>query len=325
MSSESEKPRSLVEKVREWLQQEGYPLEFRTAHAFRSAGFSAVQGRYVRQTEESPPRELDVVATLPRPTRLGGTNVQIAAVVECKWSRDKPWVAFTAPSTMAPSACVAQSVGSILGETLMHCVAASSSLHSLSLFSSRERNGFGGRRALVKEKDHDHFYSTVQSIVSKTAAYVGEFDDDRPRDTLPTFGRVAFPIVVIDADLFEAHYAPGLDDVTLNAVETVRLHWRGGDIPGQWISTVDVVRFDALGPYAAKMKTEMEQLWTEIQLVLPKLTKCYQDVSLEPLESTPVSRGYTGLPLLLDELYRMERRKATLPRVGNTEQNPPKK
>jgi hypothetical protein len=156
----------LVEKVRDWLQSEGYPLEFRTAHAFRAEGFYPRQGVYVRETKTSPPREIDVLAELKFESEHK-VDFQINLVVECKWTRDKPWVVFTTPETRMPaSACIGLTLSSLLADAIMYCLASNAALYSLDLFKAGERSGFGGRAALGAEKD-DRFYAAVQSIITK--------------------------------------------------------------------------------------------------------------------------------------------------------------
>jgi hypothetical protein len=313
----------ILEKVKDWLQSEGYPLEFRTAHTFQAEGIDALQGLYVRESENSPPREVDVLARM----RFSADRIhfEVGIVVECKWSRDKPWVIFTASrTTMAASACVAQTIGSSLGEAVMHCLAASANLQSLDLFSSRERNGFGGRRAFAKEKDADHFYSTVQAVVSKASGYAYDADENRKTSEMPRWGRVAFPMIVLDGELFEAYYDPNSNDVQLKEVDSVRLHWRGSDIPTQWISTVDVVRFEKLKPLVAKRKIEIVKFGAEVESILPKFVECYKTTSVMPLDlgNARAARGYTGLPTLLRELSAAERRKnqvLTAPSVVRTQ------
>ena len=48
-------------KVEEWLASEGYPLEFRTALAFRKHRFAVQQGAYAKGSEDHL-REIDVLA-----------------------------------------------------------------------------------------------------------------------------------------------------------------------------------------------------------------------------------------------------------------------
>src|ERR1700687_1334235 len=104
------KPGDLPAKVRAWLDEEGYPLEFATAATFRRHGFAVRQGMYIR--EKGDAREIDVAAS--RNAKRNGLR-RVYHVVECKWSKDKPWVVFTGPGGMAASACITQTISSLLG------------------------------------------------------------------------------------------------------------------------------------------------------------------------------------------------------------------
>jgi hypothetical protein len=195
----------LTDKVKAWLDAEGYPVEFRTAAEFREAQFETLQGLYVGEPGTDL-REVDVLARVS----LTHENVFFFAefIVECKWSKDKPWVIFTSnEAVMGPSASIAQAVTSDLGRAALYCLAGSADLCALSLFATSGRGGFGGRQALSQKQDKDIFYSTVQSIVAKTLAAVKLFDRGRQRMSMPRTGAIAFPVIVLEGELFEAYYA----------------------------------------------------------------------------------------------------------------------
>jgi hypothetical protein len=288
----------LVAKIRDWLLHQGYPLEFRVAAAFQNAGMRTSQGFYVREKHSNSIRELDVIANLK--SRSERCFISVNTLVECKWSGDKPWIVFTTPRTkLAPSACIAQTIGSHFGEAMMHCLAADKRLHGFQTFSSCERNGFGGRRAFSNEGDQDHFYSAVQSIVSKSLAYVRDDDDTLKSNKLPMSAAIAFPMIVIEGELFETYLDAGKQDLLINPVNSIRLHWRGAQDPDQWVSTVDIVRYSYLTSFLAKRKPELEAISAEMSKLVPKFIECHKQQSLKPLRIEPVSRGYTGYPGLL--------------------------
>jgi hypothetical protein len=288
----------IIKKIRDWLLHQGYPLEFRVAAAFQSAGITARQGFYVREKNTNSVRELDVVARIR--SRSKGISVSVNILVECKWSGDKPWIVFTTPRTkMSPSACIAQTIGSHFGEAMMHCLAAQKRLHDFETFTSCDRNGFGGRRAFSNEGDQDHFYSAVQSIVSKSLASVADDDETLKSNKLPGEAAIAFPMIVIEGELFEAFLDAGKEELQINPADSIRLHWRGADAPEQWISTIDIVRYSHLTSFLATRKSEWETICTEMGKLVPKFVESCQRKSLQPLQIEAISRGYTGYPGLL--------------------------
>jgi hypothetical protein len=87
---------TLSDKVRGWLESQGFPLEMRAAAAFRQVGFEVRQSSYYIDPETSKGREIDVLAS--DPDILG--VVQIHLVIECK-SHKKPWVLLASDDTLA--------------------------------------------------------------------------------------------------------------------------------------------------------------------------------------------------------------------------------
>src|ERR1700724_3663744 len=92
----------LREKVKRWLGEQGYPTEFKAANICRIHGFRVWQGFHVRDEKTEVPREIDVIASADYDAN--NIIVRVEHVLECKWSKDKPWIVFTSPGGhMAPS------------------------------------------------------------------------------------------------------------------------------------------------------------------------------------------------------------------------------
>jgi hypothetical protein len=87
----------LVDRIRSWIRQSGYPLEMATAKTFRATSALHVDsGRFYKDPTTGKVREVDVVATW---RGLGfGSWIAFLFVVECKTSAD-PWVIFRDEST----------------------------------------------------------------------------------------------------------------------------------------------------------------------------------------------------------------------------------
>jgi len=86
---------ALPSKIKDWLTSQGYPLEMYTLQKCREAGMSAIPSWYYLDEESGNHRESDVRASTPRAYFGDGNEFHITAVLECKQSRDKPWVVFT--------------------------------------------------------------------------------------------------------------------------------------------------------------------------------------------------------------------------------------
>ena len=292
--------KTIRDKVVEWLSQEGYPLEFQVANCFHKNGFNVRQGQYVTDGQSESLREVDVLAEVH--TEINDILFRIYHVVECKWSKDKPWITFTSPTArISPAACIAQTIGSKFGRAILWASAGEGSLHSLSLFSISDRPGFGGRQAF--SKGNDIFYSAMQSVMSTAYAVAVRYDD---RVSVP-FGfpivaHIVFPVIVIDGNLFEAYFDADDGDVNIEEQKKVRLHWRGAE---SWkhFSTLDIVTIDILNEFVQQRHTESIKTLEVMSKYLLQIRECFINHSLEPVSDVPrASRGIIGLPPLLGEL-----------------------
>lgn len=296
--------KSLSSKVTDWLNQEGYPLEFKTASVFKKNSFNVWQGSYVRDEDEDTTREIDVVADIS--DYADAHMIRVSHVVECKWTKEKPWIIFTDYKSMAPSACIAQTMGSLLGDTCLWSIAGDKKLHSLDVFFTPDKPGFNGRQAF--SKGIDEVYSTLRSITSKTYSLVKEFDHKgRKRGTMPRHSLIAFPVIVIDGNLFEASYDTKKNDVILQKKERIRLHWRGSPT---WPlhATIDVITVNHLESFCSKRANEIYKLIKVVKVSTMQIEECFKSKSLDHLDVSCGGRGVLGLPPLLTELVKQKKK-----------------
>jgi len=152
---------SPTSKVASWLQGEGYPLEYTTAATFHHSGFRVFQGRHVRTAPDQNPREVDVIGVFD--DHFDDHLLRIEYIVECKWSRDKPWVVFTSPfAQMSSAACINQTIASELGNAALWLEAGSPRLAQLASFATPKTPGFGGRQALSQQRDVFYLSSLIK-------------------------------------------------------------------------------------------------------------------------------------------------------------------
>jgi hypothetical protein len=79
----------LHKSLLDWVRREGYPFELEVAGRFGAAGWRVELSQPFRDPESDTTREIDIIATFPI---LGRGSFSFA--IECKTSREKPWVAF---------------------------------------------------------------------------------------------------------------------------------------------------------------------------------------------------------------------------------------
>jgi hypothetical protein len=298
-SADSNARKDLPSKVRGWLLSEGYPLEFRAANIMRKNGFSVRQGEYVRSADSENAREIDVAASMTHSNRE--ILLRVYQVTECKWSKDKPWVVFVSPqSRMAESACAAQTIGSDYGQAVMWAIAGDQLVREMKLFSSPPEPGFNGREAF--SKNNDRFYNSMKSVTDLTMAIVKEYDG-RPRESgsLPHACVVAFPVILIEGQLFEAYFCDEDNSMKIREAQQVRCHWRGSP-SWSFHATIDLVTLGAFDEFCATRSEETMQLLNRLLRAHEQVKLCIEKSSLDPLDVQPGGRGIVGVPQLLMEV-----------------------
>ncbi len=296
MGNSDESKTNLRDRVLKWLGDEGYPLEFRTANAFRKNHFDVSQGMFVTDIESGIPREVDVVA---HGTTYGGDHhLRIEYVVECKYSMGSPWVVFTSPTeTMHPAACISHTLGSAAAEAALWALAGDDELQSLDTFHAPPRPGFGGTRTLSKKADA--FYSAIQSVVSAASAILKDYDSyhETPAGMLK-MPVVILPVIVVEGRLFEAYFDSQAGEMAPDEIEQARVHWRGSQSMPR-IVNVDLVTTDRLDGFVAQRALELPQITAQMMVTLRQLRECMEQDSLTPLDITSGPRGLLGLPRFL--------------------------
>ncbi len=87
---------NLVNKIKEWLTEQGYPLEMQVSNVLRRKGFEVIQSHYYPDPESNTYREIDVIATYPEHTGC----INISFTIECKVSKKKPWILFSSSNVL---------------------------------------------------------------------------------------------------------------------------------------------------------------------------------------------------------------------------------
>jgi hypothetical protein len=292
--------KTLQDKVKEWLVSEGYPLEFRTALEFLKQPFTVRQGSYVQCSGEGL-REVDVIAYA-----TAEEHIRIYHVIECKWSGNKPWIILTSEThQIAESACVNQTISSLLGGSITWTLAGDPEVASIGLFASPKRAGFNGRQAF--SKGSDPFYAAIQSVVSKAKSIVDTYDErcDLSK-ALPEWGAVAFPMIVVEGGLFEAHMDSSSGDIVVQPTKHVRVHWRGSEA-WSYHASVDIVSDDYICEIARARAHDTNLLLKKMRLARQNIEACWEKNSLRQLEFQRAPRGTTGLPSILRAILVRER------------------
>ena len=253
---------SLDVKVSNWLSEQGYPLEFETADQLRLAGLQSRLGMYF-DASDGTSREIDVMGyTDPvSSTQDGFTSISAQVVVECKWSRNAPWVILCQEEHRSLVELLSMAIMSkeaMAGWMLNLCQGKIESRDSGCLqFPSLQNAGYSVVQAL-RQGNRDVPYNAITKVISAARAI-----SQRPGVLLKRFEDLTslpmrawhfvVPCIVLNAPLYVASYAATKTGFTLRQVDWGRIHWMS-EAP----SAVTVVTRNALPEFAKGLVTAMQ-------------------------------------------------------------------
>lgn len=190
----------LINKVRKWIEEQGYPLEMKVARCFQNAGFRVSSSEYYLDPEENKPREIDIIASLD--DVIAGKTFQLAFVVECKSSKKSPWVCFQGESKQQRDAIVGfiARLATVQGNNLLNEISCNPDTITKCLFGLPENHAYAVTNALRDGKDLP--YQAVVGAQKAAKALVSHYDKIQ---TLPNPIHtvcIAFPLVVADTSIF---------------------------------------------------------------------------------------------------------------------------
>ena len=256
----------MEQQIRSWLQTQGYPLEMRTAAAYRDAGFRVVQSSYYQDPESSDWREIDVVADKTWiAAETNSVPVRMMFVAECKASRDKPWILFTAKRALASPSRVVQRVSNPVGHAWLQIVSRRHDIQSLRLFRVSPTPAYGIVQALRNQGAQDPTYGAALSVVKACVALTrGPFQTHDAGWAL-----VAFPTIVTEARLFQCSLDlnSAEEQLELKEVPYGDLVWRNpiSQHPNTIMKVVNIDHLEKL------MRTTARSASRLVELTLPEL------------------------------------------------------
>jgi hypothetical protein len=182
---------TMIPKVRERLEKQGFSLEMRTASAFRAAGFEVRQSSHYIDPETGKAREIDVLAI--HPDFWGVVNIRF--IVECKSSKH-PWVLLNSPDTLAYNRLFAFAA---MSQKARHVLAEGVLLERmLAKFPWFRKDGLTAYSMRQAFSDNDVAYAGAIGVAKACESFVGEHEGKDDKFKFLDFG---FPVIVIDAPL----------------------------------------------------------------------------------------------------------------------------
>lgn len=184
----------LKKNIKEWLLDQGYPLEMRVAAALREIGFNVIQSRYFTDPENGKAREIDVIASYPEFTGC----IDVSFIIECKVSKNKPWLLFSSEHTLEG-----------FNRLLTYCIHSKSARQilikkgmdiflQLRWMKKEGRTAYGVTQAFTTGDDTT--FKAATSVLKAAIARKMEFNK--------TFGEpflFIFPVILVDGLLFDCY------------------------------------------------------------------------------------------------------------------------
>lgn len=248
----------LEDSLRAWLDTQGYPLELELALSFQNKGYRVFQSDYYLDPESGDQREIDILAY--KDNDCGDIIVRISFVVECKTSRDKPWVLFTSKAARLGSrAKIVQRSASEIGKELLYELADRDDVKEMKLFKIGNRPAYGARQALANGPDAA--YAAMNSVSKAASA--------RATKTTKRICQIVFPLICIDGRLFEYFIA---EDATKQVAEIKNgvILWRN-PVLGLPHTIISVVTLAGLEDWLNNIDADIEAILSSCDCHIEKI------------------------------------------------------
>ncbi|WP_144030063.1 hypothetical protein [Burkholderia sp. AU16741] len=241
----------LNNKVIKWLRETGFPLEMEAAAAFRNAGFEVRQSGTFRDPESNKGREIDVLASDPDIIGV----IDISFVIECK-ATQKPWIVLTAQDALGNFNRM--TAFSVLSRDARKALASRfpGLPPELRKYIKRSNKGGYGLRQALGNGD-DVAYAAAMSALKGCHDLASKTSTHFPTLTF------AFPIIVVDAPLFECSRQDD-GEITIERVEISEFLF-SAHIPDRLDACIRVVSREKLVEFAREMKKLADVLRREFK------------------------------------------------------------
>ncbi|MEO8621923.1 MAG: hypothetical protein ABI625_12710 [bacterium] len=258
---------SFQQKIAKWLERSGYPLEMDVAALVTKHGFSTYQSEYYLDLESRDTREIDVVGVLEAQDDV--LKLRLTLAIECKTTKDKPWVVFTGATDGPGPYDVRDRAASTLGAAFLGRIASRLEIQQLPVFRLPRRVGYAVVRALSNGEDVP--YAAMIGAAKAARSIAWEASGQRTRNRV---AEVVLPVVVINGRLFEC-YLDATGERMLAEVPRATVYWRN-PIAGSVHTVVSVITVGELEPYLDEVKQSFNSLTTSCSDDLAEAAKAIE-------------------------------------------------
>ena len=145
--------------------------------------------------------------------------------------------------------------------------------------------------------------ASLRSVTGAAKDLMDHYDEGRRRGKMPDNCVIAFPVVVVDGELFEASFNEQQGKIKIEPANDVRCHWRGSP---SWNlhATVDVVTLKGLDAFLSIRREEMRRLLDLMSNASADIAKCFETASTDEFDDK--YRTSTLHPLLREAITQIK-------------------
>ncbi len=200
-------------KITDWINKNGYPFELKTAKSFLKSNFTVGQSISYEDSITKKYREIDIIAHTNK--LINNVWVNLTFVIECKSSKDKPWISFNNDQIENFSNKTLPILATRNGKKLLSEIFNNSDFKSELLFPDKKKMGYSLIRAFTTNKDMA--YTATQNVLNATDYLV-----EKSNESDKKFLNIYFPLVAVEGELYEARISKN-DDIELEEVEQLKI------------------------------------------------------------------------------------------------------
>jgi len=238
------------DKIKRYLDRQGYPHEFETLRVFRSTGFKAEHSRRLLPDDDGKRREIDVLAYWGDASQWGEGEVVSCSVyyaVECKTSVYNPWIVFCDQNDLSEELYFGNE---ILTNSLLSKGAQLALFHGcgqlldggylakleptgtnvttvVKMIKKGNNNSAKTPWKFQKAEEDTACYKALESCVQR-ARLLNEQRDEKDfvfRKDLITDAHIVIPLVVLKGDLFKVSYDSTKKEMVQSKVAQARVRF----------------------------------------------------------------------------------------------------
>jgi hypothetical protein len=242
----------MIEKLKDWLEKQGYSLEMKVTRELFKAGFNSVQSSYYDDPISEKKREIDVVG------QLGYTykdyTVIFQLIIECKNNLSKPWIAFSSDiHTTNEKEFIIQRPASIIGGKYLEFISEKSAFKESSLFKKPSRFAYNITQSF--EAESDKVYAALMSVINAVNYRKNKINTQIP---YRKHCEIYYPMIIVGGKLFEC-YLDKDNESCLEEVDSITLLWKN-NLTGHHNTIIEIKTFDSFSKKIQNIKTEIDEL-----------------------------------------------------------------